>query len=122
MGKVTLPTGGNPGAFNNHVGQLGKGYYFEGLETEIPQLTQAVLDAALITYAADVANINATFAQLEADNERDRVRDTFDDDERRLLRAFAEVVKDEINILRAQHGLADRTLAQLRTAIRNKVT
>lgn len=122
MGKVTLPVGGNPGAFNNHVGQHGSGYYFEGLEIEIPQLTQAVLDAALITYAADVANINATFAQLELDNERNRLRDTFDDDERRLLRAFAEVVLDELNNLRGQHGLAPRTMTQLRTAIRNKLT
>lgn len=122
MGKVTLPAGGNPGAFNNHVGQLGKGYYFEGLEIEIVQLTQAVLDAALITYAADVTNINNTFTQLLLDDESERVRNTFDDVERRLLRAFAEVVKDEINILRGQHGLAARTLAQLRTAIRNKVS
>jgi len=121
MGKVTLPTGGNPGAYNNHVGQHGKGYYFEGLEIEIPQLTQAVLDAALITYAADITNINNTFATLVTDEETDRIRDTFDDDERRLLRAFAEVVLDELNNLRAQHGLAARTMAQLRTAIRNKL-
>lgn len=38
-----------------------------------------------------------------------------------LLRAFAGVLKDEINILRAQHAFADRTLLQLRTAIRNKL-
>jgi hypothetical protein len=38
-----------------------------------------------------------------------------------LMRAFADVVKEEINILRALHSLPDRTLAQLRTAIANKV-
>lgn len=38
-----------------------------------------------------------------------------------VWRAFAEVVLDEINILRAQHALAPRTLAQLRTAMRNKL-
>lgn len=38
-----------------------------------------------------------------------------------LLRAFADIIKDEINILRAEHGLADRTLAQLRSAITAKV-
>ena len=38
-----------------------------------------------------------------------------------LLRALADIIKDEINILRAEHGLADRTLAQLRTAIKNRI-
>ena len=32
-----------------------------------------------------------------------------------------KVVMDEINILRDQHGLANRTVTQLRTAIRNKL-
>ena len=38
-----------------------------------------------------------------------------------LLRAFADILKDEINTLRALHALPDRTLGQLRTAITNKV-
>lgn len=38
-----------------------------------------------------------------------------------LLRALADIIKDEINILRALHGLPDRTLSQLRTAIQNKI-
>jgi hypothetical protein len=41
--------------------------------------------------------------------------------ERRLIRAFAEVVKDEVNILRAYHSLPDRTLAQLKAAIKAKL-
>ena len=40
---------------------------------------------------------------------------------RTILRAFAEVVLDEINLLRAQHSLPARTLAQLRTAVRSKL-
>ena len=36
-------------------------------------------------------------------------------------RAFAEIVLDEFNILRSQHGLPDRTLAQIKTALRNKL-
>jgi hypothetical protein len=39
----------------------------------------------------------------------------------RILRAFALVVLDEINILRAQHSLSARTAEQLRTAIKNKL-
>jgi hypothetical protein len=38
-----------------------------------------------------------------------------------LLRAFADLMKDEINILRALHALPNRTLAQLRTAIDTRV-
>lgn len=38
-----------------------------------------------------------------------------------LIRALAFVVMDEINILRAQHSMADRTAAQLRTTIKNKI-
>ncbi len=124
MGKITLPVGGVPAAFNNHLGQHGKDWsFFESVnEFETQHASQAAMDASLITYAADQANIDATLVQLELDEETQRVKDTFDDKERRLLRAFAEVIKDEINILRGQHGLADRTLAQLRTAIKNKVT
>ena len=36
-------------------------------------------------------------------------------------RAFAEVVLDEINLLRAEHSLAPRTLSQLKTAVRGKL-
>jgi hypothetical protein len=35
----------------------------------------------------------------------------------RLIRALAKVTMDEINILRAQHGLTSRTLTQLTNAI-----
>ena len=38
-----------------------------------------------------------------------------------LLRAFADVVRDEINILRAEHALPPRTLTQLRNAINLRV-
>ncbi len=38
-----------------------------------------------------------------------------------LMRAFADIVKDELNILRSLHSLPDRTLTQLRTAINSRV-
>lgn len=40
---------------------------------------------------------------------------------KRVLKAFALVVLDEINILRGQHALAARTAAQLRTAVKAKL-
>ena len=38
-----------------------------------------------------------------------------------LIRALALVVLDEINLLRDEHALANRTAAQLRTAIKTKI-
>ena len=38
-----------------------------------------------------------------------------------VLRSFADVVKDEINILRTLHSLPDRTLSQLKDAIQARV-
>ena len=38
-----------------------------------------------------------------------------------LIEAFALIVKDEINILRANHGLPDRTNQQIMDALKNKL-
>ena len=38
----------------------------------------------------------------------------------KLMKAFALVVLDEINALRSQAGLSTRTIAQLKTAVKNK--
>jgi hypothetical protein len=38
-----------------------------------------------------------------------------------VLLAFAKVVIDEFNILRQQHGLADRDITQVKTAIKAKL-
>ena len=38
-----------------------------------------------------------------------------------LIEALTLIIKDEINILRAQHGLAERTNSQIMTAIGNKL-
>ena len=40
---------------------------------------------------------------------------------RTVMRAFAEVMLSEINLLRAEHGLTPRTLRQLRNAVRSKL-
>ena len=63
---------------------------------------QAVVDAALAEAQAD-----ATANELDATQS--------------IMKAFAEVLVDEINLLRAEHALAARTLAQLKTAVRGKL-
>lgn len=42
-------------------------------------------------------------------------------DKELVLRAFADIVKDEINTLRTTHGLSIRTLSQLITAIKQRI-
>jgi len=38
----------------------------------------------------------------------------------KLLKAFSLVVLDEINILRSEHSLSERTIAQLKSAVKTK--
>ena len=38
-----------------------------------------------------------------------------------ILRSLAETIRGELNVLRSLHSLPDRTKAQLKTAIKNKV-
>lgn len=68
------------------------------------------------------------FAAIETDDENqqdaDRAIQLFQTHPqfRKLMIAFADIVKGEINTLRAQHSLGDRTLAQLKTAIINRIS
>ncbi len=62
---------------------------------------------------------DAEIVAANADHDRRTAKHRIDDE--RVLRAFAEVVMDEINILRGQHALAARTLSQLVTAIKGKI-
>lgn len=88
-------------------------------ELEVPDVTQAALDAAFLDYTAnqatiDQANANAT---ILADKEKEKG----ELDTRRVLAAIVEGIVGEINLLRNQHGLPQRTLSQVRTAIKNKI-
>ncbi len=119
MGNVTLPAGGVPGAFVDHVGQHNKGYRFDGLDVEIPQVDQATLDAALITYAADLTSINDDFADKLADEEKDRRKDLFDDNSHTTAHIKEMVIL--LNELRALHGLPDLNFGTVNASIRNRI-
>lgn len=58
--------------------------------------------------------------QAILDASRNSLADQFDDQEG-VMRAFALANLDEINILRGQHGLGNRTISQLKSAIRDKL-
>jgi len=85
----------------------------------VPDVSQPDLDAALVTYNADPAAADAAWTQKFSDMETTRKQAEFDD--REVLRAFAKLLVQELNILRALHSLPPRTFAQLRTAIRDEI-
>jgi len=68
------------------------------------------------------------FAALETADEnlmdRDGAKDLFQAHPRfrKMMIAFADILKDEINILRAEHALPARTLNQLKTAMLNRMS
>ena len=76
-----------------------------GVFSEMTQPEKDAKDAFLTA-----ANIN-----------RDKKEAKREVDDSVILRPFAEVVMDEINILRALHGLPARTLSQLVDAIKAKI-
>jgi len=78
--------------------------YWKLLGDVVSEMSQAEKDAI------DLANLEAS---------KDTTANTIDVDP--YLRAFALIMLDEINNLRAQHGLNPRTKAQLKTALRNKL-
>ena len=87
---------------------------------------QEIIDAG-----NDLTTINGqVFSEWYAENGGDatltlrkKASDLLDkvNDSEALLRALVLVMVDEINILRAEHSLADRTAVQVRTAIKNKL-
>lgn len=69
--------------------------------TEMSQAKKDTVDAALLAARRD-AMVNAVIDNLEGD-----------------LHQLVKLMISEINILRSQHGLPDRTMAQFKTQIRN---
>ena len=47
--------------------------------------------------------------------------DNSSDENKMIIRALALTVMDEINLLRAEHGLSQRTKTQLINSIKNKI-
>ncbi len=86
---------------------------------DVPDVDQATLDAALVTYNADPAAADAAWTQKFADMETSRKQAEFDD--REVLRAITKLMVQELNILRGIEGLPPRTFDQVRTAIRNEI-
>jgi hypothetical protein len=103
----------------------------DGIEFQDPSGSFRVLGYAKINDSGTARNATQneidTFAALEADDrnqvEENRAKAYFQNHPqfRRVMTAFASILVDEFNILRAEHGLSDRTLSQLKTAILNRI-
>lgn len=88
-------------------------------ELEVQDVTQAQLDTAFATYDGDQTNIDAATVAAHEVVQKEQAKVNFDS--QKVFIAFAKLLMKELNILRTQHGLPDRTFAQLRTAIRNEI-
>lgn len=88
---------------------------FDSQTHHAPVRTEDIQPSQVVeTWAAPVAK---TAQEIDADNEA--ITATMDTD--RYLRAFALVVLDEVNLLRAEHAMAPRTATQLRAAVKAKL-
>jgi hypothetical protein len=88
-------------------------------ELEVHDVSQTDLDAAFADYTANQVARDAAWAVKETGVKVARQQAEFDD--REVLRAFAKLIMNELNILRAIEGLPPRTFDQLRTAIRDEI-
>lgn len=88
-------------------------------ELEVEAADQATLDTAFAGYVADQTNIDAATAAAAALSQKEQAKRDFD--AQKVFVAFAKLLMKELNILRGQHGLAPRTFAQLRNALRNEI-
>lgn len=77
-----------------------------------------IITGDVITLMDQAARDTVDAAEVSA--RRDQTADQLDVVEG-VLRAFALVVLDEINVLRGIESLPDRTIAQLKTAVRGKL-
>jgi hypothetical protein len=86
---------------------------------DVPDVDQATLDAALVTYNADPAAADAAWVQSLAAREIGRNQQRFNDDE--VANALLEAVREELNTLRALHSLPDIAQGSFQGAVRNKI-
>ncbi len=75
-------------------------------------------DLVSLMNAAEQAAVDAALAAAAVATNRAEAKDEVDG---RILKAFAGIMLDEINLLRVKAGLAQRTADQLRTAILNRI-
>lgn len=86
---------------------------------DVPDVDQVDLDAALVTYNADPTAADAAWTQKFAAREIGRNQQRFGDDE--VAQAVIEVMRIELNVLRASIPLPDITAGQMDGKVRAKI-
>ncbi|MCK5644833.1 MAG: hypothetical protein KAJ19_28800 [Gammaproteobacteria bacterium] len=86
---------------------------------DVPDVDQVDLDAALVTYNADPTAADAAWTQKFAAREIGRNQQRFGDDE--VAQAVIEVMRIELNVLRASIPLPDITVGQMDGKVRAKI-
>lgn len=121
MAKVTLLGSHNFHAYARHVGAMDLMILFDpvSLVIDLPDIDQATMDAGLITYAADQANLDSEFTDALEDQVNEFDQNLFD--EKKDLTAVIKVLVDELNTLRATQSLPDLNFGLVNAAIRQRI-
>lgn len=103
---------GRPDVLVNPVLPGGDIKYWKVVDSSVVEMTQEEKDAIDSAEAAALLSSQRVGAKSKLDGMVP---------EHLVLRAAMGIIKEEVNILRDLHSLAPRTLAQLKTAIKNKI-
>lgn len=122
--RVVLHTGANFRAFNHFIGNINGYAGFEPttdeFEVEKAFIDQATLDQFAVDYAADQPAADQAAQQANEARQIGKLQQEFTDDVN--LNAVVEVMRLELNELRALHSLPDIPAGQMDGAIRQKIT
>lgn len=123
MGKLTLLAGHNFHAYARHVGAMDQMIQFDPntLEIDLPDTDQATMDAGLITYVADQANLDSELVDALEDQDVEFIQNLFDD--KKDLTALIKVLVDELNAVRAASvpPLPNLNFGLVNAAIRQRI-
>ena len=86
---------------------------------DVPDVSQADLDAALVTYNADPTAEDAAYATRDQGRRVGRFQQRFGDDP--VVQAVVEVMRIELNVLRASIPLPDISAGQMDGKVRAKI-
>lgn len=122
MGKITLTSGQNFQAYALHIGALDTvmvSFDEATLEVEVDSVDQATMDAGLISYAADQANLDDVLNDYLEDQEGEFGKNEFKDN--KGLTAVIKEMVDELNAIRQNAGLPDLNFGLVNAAIRQRI-
>lgn len=119
MARITILPGHNQNAIADLAGSNRQNLSIVDDELEVPDVTQAALDAAFADYVANQVDRDNDFGLKLADEKRDREKDEFDD--KSDLTALIKEMVDQLNVLRALHALPALNFGPVNADIRNRI-